>query len=83
MSQVLLVGLFIVELLQTELKDTQSMQYRESTPPATPETFNDYEFYAMVSTLSLSIANHCSLTFGTKSGPNFKLSLNVNPKRVE
>nr|WFN99256.1 IucA/IucC family protein [Staphylococcus aureus] len=38
---------FIVELLQTELKDTQSMQYRESNPPATPETFNDYEFYAM------------------------------------
>ncbi|RZH98249.1 siderophore biosynthesis protein SbnF, partial [Staphylococcus condimenti] len=38
---------FIVELLQTELKDTQSIQYRESNPPATPETFNDYEFYAM------------------------------------
>ncbi len=27
---------FIVELLQTELKDTQSMQYREINPPVTP-----------------------------------------------
>ncbi|MDN8872766.1 siderophore biosynthesis protein SbnF, partial [Staphylococcus aureus] len=38
---------FIVELLQTELKDTQSLQYRESNPPATPETFNYSEFFAM------------------------------------
>ncbi|KMR70577.1 hypothetical protein FC03_14895, partial [Staphylococcus aureus] len=35
--------LLIVELLQTELKDTQCMQYRESNPPATPETFNEHD----------------------------------------
>ncbi len=82
---------FIVELLQTELKDTQSMQYRESPPPATPETFNDYEFYAMEghqyhpsykSRLGFTLSDN--LKFGPDFVPNIKLQwLAIDKDKVE
>lgn len=82
---------FIVELLQTELKDTQSMQYRESNPPATPETFNDYEFYAMEghqyhpsykSRLGFTLSDN--LKFGPDFVPNVKLQwLAIDKDKVE
>ncbi|EOB7747014.1 3-(L-alanin-3-ylcarbamoyl)-2-[(2-aminoethylcarbamoyl)methyl]-2-hydroxypropanoate synthase SbnF [Staphylococcus aureus] len=82
---------FIVELLQTELKDTQSMQYRESNPPATPETFNDYEFYAMEghqyhpsykSRLGFTLSDN--LKFGPDFVPNIKLQwLAIDKGKVE
>lgn len=82
---------FIIELLQTELKDTQSLQFREEHPPAKPKTFNDFEFYAMEghryhpsykSRLGFTLSDN--LNYGPDFVPEIKLQwLAIDKDKVE
>nr|WP_228086083.1 staphyloferrin B biosynthesis protein SbnF [Mammaliicoccus lentus] len=82
---------FIIELLQTELKDTQSLQYRQENKPLKPTTFNEFESYAMEGHLyhpsyksRLGFTLKDNLKYGPEFVPEVKLQwLAIDKDKVE
>lgn len=71
---------FIVELLQTELKDTQARRYREQQSDIALTTFDDYESYAMEGHMyhpSYKSRLGFTLTDNERYGPDFRPSFQL------
>lgn len=72
---------FIIELLQTELKDTQAQRYRAQQSQMSLTAFDDYESYAMEAICITQVINHGSALHWTTmyamvriSAPHFNCS---------
>ncbi|MEJ7541656.1 staphyloferrin B biosynthesis protein SbnF [Staphylococcus intermedius] len=71
---------FIIELLQTELKDTQARRYRAQQSDIALTTFDDYESYAMEGHMyhpSYKSRLGFTLTDNERYGPDFRPSFQL------